>query len=240
MVQEPLSHLRDRSSIRKFEDKEVEKEKVEELIKCGQRAPTAGNVQPYSFIVVEDEEKRQKMYELSGEQQWVKDAPLHIFVCVDLRRDKKFHEYYGGEWADSEGFGRLILPMIDASLASQNITTAAEMMGLGSVMIGTPTEHPKKVEELLELPDLVYPLLLICIGYPDHKPEKTYRWDTDTVLHCDTYQDVTEEEIERYGRKIEDHRGMDVEEFIRRLEEHYDPEELKKSFKRMDEYYSDL
>ncbi len=66
-------------------------------------------------------------------------------------------------------------------------------------MIGTSTEHTKEVEELLELPDLVYPLLLICIGYPDQDPEKTYRWDTKTVLHYDSYQDVTEEEIERYG-----------------------------------------
>ncbi len=58
MVREPITYLKDRSSIRKFKDKEVEEEKVEELIKCGQRASTTGNMQLYSFIIVEDEERR--------------------------------------------------------------------------------------------------------------------------------------------------------------------------------------
>ncbi len=237
MEKQPLSYLIDRSSVRKYKDKEVEEEKVEKLIKAAQRAPTAGNMQPYSFILIDDENKRKELYKLSGEQKWVEEAPLVIFACIDLRRDKRFTEYFGGEWADSRDFGRLLFPIIDVSLATQNMVTAAEMIGLGSVIIGTSTEHPEKVEELLELPELVYPLILVCLGYPDHEPEKTYRWNSDAVVHRDSYEETSEEQIEKYGEKIEKNRDMKVEKFIKKMEEHYNPDKLRESFQRMTEYF---
>ncbi len=239
MANSQLNYLKNRCSVRNFSEKEVEEEKFEEIIESGQRAPSAGNMQPYSFIVIRDEEKRKKLYELSQEQNWVKEAPLLIYICVDLRRDKGFTEYFEGEWADHDGLGRLLFPIIDASLAAQNMVTAAEMLELGSVFVGTPTEYPEEIDDLLSLPECVYPLVLLCIGYPDEKPEKTYRWSCSSVVYYDEYEELKEEEIEDYAKTIEDFTGLDIEEYMEMIQDHYDPEELRESFERMNRYFEE-
>ncbi|MBS3816213.1 MAG: nitroreductase family protein [Candidatus Thermoplasmatota archaeon] len=239
MTSSQLNYLKDRCSVRNFTEREVEEDKFEEIIKSGQRAPSAGNMQPYSFIVIQGQEKRERLYELSEKQNWVKEAPLLIYICVDLRRDKRFTEYFGGEWADYEGVGRLLFPIIDASLAAQNMVTAAEMLGLGSVFVGTPSEHPREVEDLLSLPKGVYPLVLLCIGYPEEEPDKTYKWNSSTVVHYDEYEELKEKYIEDYAETIEEFTGLDIEEYMEKIQEHYDPEELKESFERMNRYFEE-
>ncbi|MEF8873873.1 MAG: nitroreductase family protein [Candidatus Thermoplasmatota archaeon] len=237
MTSSQLNYLKDRCSVRNFTEREVEEDKFEEIIETGQRAPSAGNMQPYSFIVIRDEVKREELYELSEKQNWVKEAPLLIYICVDLRRDKRFHQYFDVEWVESSGIGGLLLPIIDTSLAAQNMVTAAEMLGLGSVFVGNI--DPWKGEEVLDLPDDVYPLVLLCVGYPDENPDKKYRWDRSTVTHHDSYEDVSEDEIKAYAEKIEENVGVDIEDYLKKMQEHYDPEELREAFERTNRYFEE-
>ncbi|KYK35982.1 MAG: nitroreductase family protein [Theionarchaea archaeon] len=232
----PLGYVLNRRSIRKFKKKKVEKRILDILINAGQRAPTAGNMQPYSFVVITDTTKREKLYQLSWNQEWVK-APLLLYVCIDLRRGNLFTRYYGGKDTSSKGIGHLLFPIIDASLAVENMVIAAEMLGLGSVIVGTPTEYPEEVAELLELPENVYPLVLLCMGYPAENPRNKYRWDPSAVLHYNRYKDITEGEIQTYAQKIEEFTGISGEAFIKKVEEQYPEEELKKAVQRMNKFF---
>jgi len=111
------------------------------------------------------------------------------------------------------------------------------MMGLSSVIVGTPTEYPEEVARLLQLPKEVYPLVLVCMGYPDETPEKKYRWDTSAVLHYNTYKDVAENHIKKYAEKIEKFTGMTIEEFITKVSKAYPQEELTLAAERMNAFF---
>lgn len=75
-------------SIRKFKDKEVDKETLDIIIKCGQRAPTSNNLQAYTIIYVKDNNKKEKLAQISGGQKWVVEAPVVLLFCADLNRIK--------------------------------------------------------------------------------------------------------------------------------------------------------
>jgi hypothetical protein len=87
--------------------------------------------------------------------------------------------------------------MIDASLLAENMTMAAECLGLGSVFVGSALAN-EKVVKLLGLPKGVLPLMLLCVGYPDEEPPTRPRWKLSSILHVDQYQEPDKEEIEGF------------------------------------------
>ena len=232
-----LRFILQRKSIRKFKNKKIKPEILNLLIEAGQRAPSAGNMQPYSFIIIKDNQKREKLYELSWNQECVKGAPLLLYICVDLRRNARFIESLGGRSWRGEGIGKLLFPIIDASLAAENIIIAAESMGLGSVAVGTPTGYPEDVSNLLELPEGVYPLFLLCIGYADESPSPRYRWDSSEVVHDDVYSDVKDSGIQKYAHTITEKLQIDIKSFINKMKNHYSDEILSSTCERMNHFF---
>ena len=150
-----------RRSIRKFHSDRVSEEIVDKLLAAGMNAPSAGNQQPWHFIVIDDREILNKIPEFHQYSQMLKHAPLAICVCGDLA--KQIHEGY---WIQ------------DCSAATENILIAAHALGLGAVWLGI---HPRKkriegLKELLNIPDSVEPLSLISLGQPDEEKPPAERY----------------------------------------------------------------
>ena len=149
-----------RRSIRVFERREVEKEKITELLQAGMAAPSASNGQPWEFIVVTDSDRLSKLQEKLEHGKY--NAPVVIVVLANLAIAKKESSYRF--WVQ------------DCSAAVENILISAVGLGLGSVWIGA---HPKEdvtsvVHEILEIPQDIHVLNLIYIGYPaEEKPPRT-------------------------------------------------------------------
>ncbi|MNM78399.1 FMN reductase (NADPH) [compost metagenome] len=96
-----------------------------------------------------------------------------------------------------------IIATVDTALAAQNAAVAAESLGLGIVYIGGIRNRIAEVAELLELPDLVYPVFGMCLGYPDQEPGLRPRLPVSAVLHWDEYDtDKTEEQVEIYDKTM--------------------------------------
>ena len=176
------------ASVRKFKKQAVPDELLDEIIEAARQAPTSSNLQAYSIIVVKDQAKKEMLAELCGNQPWVKWCPVFLVICPDLLRLKKVCARQEYDFIDSY-IEMLITATVDASLAAQNILTGAESCGLGGVMIGGIRNKPAEVSELLKLPEKVYPLMGICLGYPDHSPMVKPRLGQNVVVHDEQYDD---------------------------------------------------
>lgn len=158
--------IRNRRSIRKYTAQPVPQELVTRLLEAAMSAPSAGNEQPWEFIVITDREVLQAITRVHPYSQMLKEAPLAIAVCGNLEREK-----YPGFWVE------------DCSAATENILLEAEEIGLGGVWLGVypHDERVKELAELLGLPSSVVPLSIVALGYPAEKKAPAERFDPSRV-----------------------------------------------------------
>jgi len=146
-----LNLILERTSIRDFDKgKNVPETILKKILLAGIRAPSAGNIQPRTFIVVKDEAVKEQLYELCEDQAFMRDAPVWIVICIDLHRHLKAAKLTGVEY-DYTGILPYTFGVLDAALSLENMVIAAEASGLGSVIIGSVIEHPEKAKEILKL-----------------------------------------------------------------------------------------
>jgi nitroreductase len=145
-----------RRSIRRYTAASVPDALVMELLQAAMSAPSAGNQQPWHFVVIADRRLREAIASFHPYAQMVREAPVAILVCGDLRL-----ESYRGYW------------MQDCSAATQNILLAAHARGLGAVWVGVYPKEDRvgRFQTLLKLPAQVIPLALVPVGFPaEHLP----------------------------------------------------------------------
>jgi len=196
-----LSLILERTSIRNFDKNRKVPEKIlENILLAGIRAPSAGNIQPRTFIVVNDETVKERLYELCGNQPFMNDAPVWIVICVDLHRHLKAAKLTGVEY-DFTGVLPYTFGVLDAALSLENMVIAAEAFGLGSVIIGSVIEHAEKAREILKLSKHCLALSIVCIGYPKAKPERVEKWDYGVIVCENRYKDVSAENVSTYWKK---------------------------------------
>ena len=189
-------------SIRKYKrDHQIEKEDLEKIIYAGIRAPSSANIQPYSIIAVTDQELKNKISHLCGDQEHIREASVFLLFLADFNRAIKAMEKLGIEPFQPNIYA-LYIASVDAALAAQNITLMAESMGYGICYIGAVQNNPCKIAKLLEIPKYCYPLFGMTLGIPDENPEKRLRLDIKTILHLNRYEgDKSTQVIELYDEK---------------------------------------
>jgi nitroreductase len=168
---ELMEAIHTRRSIRKFEQRPVPDELVKEILAAAMSAPSAGNQQPWHFVVITDRDILAKTPAINPYAAMAREAPLAILIGADLALEK-----YPGYWVQ------------DCSAAVQNMLLAAHGKGLGAVWTGI-YPLPDRVEgfkKLCNLPEKVIPLALVVMGYPAQtlKPENRFRPDR---IHRNTW-----------------------------------------------------
>ncbi len=198
-----LEVLFSRRTIRKFKEKPVDEEVVKRIVEAGQRAPSACNLQTYSIIWVKDPEKRREVLSCCGNPDI--SAPVVLVICADLRRLARTLNALGYDHCLRYGRGHALkmFSIVDASLAAENMTIAAECYGLGSLFIGSALAN-KELIQVLGLGKGVLPISLLCIGYPDEDPPARPRLPLSVILHIDGYEDPSHEEIESSLKHMND------------------------------------
>ncbi len=180
--------LKSHRSIRKFTDKPIPPAVVEELILAGQSAATSSFIQACSVIQVSDPDTRAILCEIAAGQPYVKEAPLFLVYCADMQRHQMACDMHGADMLS--GFTEQFLTAsIDCALFAQNVIVAAESLGLGGCYIGALRNDIGAVDKLLGLPDKVYPVFGMCLGYPDQNPEVKPRLPVEVVLKQHRYDD---------------------------------------------------
>lgn len=166
-----LETIMTRTSVRKYKDQPVEKEKIEAMLRAGMAAPTAMNAQPWHFVVVSEKEGLGALAAANPRAGMLKTAPLAIVVCGDMTKAR-------------EGKGREFW-IQDCSAATENILLAAHAQGLGAVWTALypMEERMKPLCEALELADTLVPLCTVVIGYPAEQPTPKDKWKPENVTY---------------------------------------------------------
>ncbi len=164
-----------RRSIRRFKKQRVSKETVTCLIEAASYAPSAGNIQPWHFIVASKSAVRKKLAEAAYHQTHSEEAPVIIVVCAD---EKKSSMGYGNR-------GRTLYCLQDTAAATQNILLTAYALGLGTCWTGSFNED--EVKEAIHTPEGVRPVVMISVGYPDVAPRPRNRKLLSEIVHYDSF-----------------------------------------------------
>ncbi|MEJ5229909.1 MAG: nitroreductase family protein [Pseudothermotoga sp.] len=161
-----MSIIYQRRSIRKYQDRDVEEEHIMEIIRAAMHAPSAGNEQPWHFIVVKSKETKEKIVHSHPYAKMVLNAPAAIVICADLTLTK-----FGDFWVQ------------DCSAATQNMLLRASELGLGAVWCGVYPDQ-KRIEafsQILNLPKKVIAFSLVCVGYPAENPGPADRFKKERI-----------------------------------------------------------
>ncbi|KPQ30503.1 MAG: nitroreductase [Marinobacter excellens HL-55] len=186
--------LKSHRSIRKFKDQQIPRELFENLIAAGQSAATSNHVQAYSIIHVVNPANRQRLAELAGGQPYIAESSDFLVFCADMKRSTEAAERAGADVVQGMT-EQLLVASIDAALMAQNVMIAAESSGLGGCYIGGIRNNPQEVSDLLKLPENVYPVFGLCLGYPDQKPEVKPRLPLAAILKQDYYDDAEDQAL---------------------------------------------
>lgn len=194
--------LKSHRSIRKFTDQLVPDDIVESLIQAGQSAATSSFIQACTVVRVTDPETRARLSEIAAGQLYVRKAPVFLVFCADMQRHRLACDMHSAEML-SGYTEQLLTASIDCALFAQNVIVAAESLGLGGCYIGALRNDIAAVDKLLELPELVYPVFGMCLGYPDQDPEVKPRLPVEVVLKAHRYNDDDDKQsINHYDQKV--------------------------------------
>lgn len=197
-------HLKNHRSIRRYQSTPIDDALLKDLIYCGQRASSSGNLQSWSVVISKERESREKLYELHSRQDMILQAPVVLTFCSDFYRIRRWLEMNEakGSFDDFLGF---LTGMADALIAAQNVAIAAESHGLGICYMGTTLWAADKISQHLKLPETVVPVTSLVVGYPDEEiPDVRYRLPLEAIMHEEAYNPKTDEEISGMYREFEE------------------------------------
>lgn len=194
--------LKSHRSIRKFSDRLVSQELVETFIEAGQSAATSSFIQACTVIQIRDPETRKKLSACAAGQVYVAEAPVFFVFCADMQRHRLACGMHDAPML-SGYTEQFLTASLDCGLFAQNVLISAESMGLGGCYIGAIRNGIADVDKLLGLPELVYPLFGLCLGYPAQDPEPKPRLPLQVVLKQERYDDSSDiAAISEYDKSV--------------------------------------
>ncbi|MGA2385853.1 MAG: nitroreductase family protein [Candidatus Bathyarchaeia archaeon] len=170
-----LEIIRNRRSIRAYKSEDLPEGTVEKLLEAARWAPSAGNVQPWAFVVAATHNMKLNLSVAAYGQKQVEEASVVIIVCADEARAE---ESYGLR-------GKTLFCLQDTAAAIQNILLSAHALGLGSCWVGAFKEE--QVRKAVNAPKNMRPVALIPVGTPDETPEARVRRPLSEIMHRETF-----------------------------------------------------
>jgi nitroreductase len=190
--------MHDRRSIRTFLNKPVSNDDLTKILEAGLRAPFAAQL--CSVVYTRDKDKAKSLAMGS-----YSTAPLFLIFFVDFRRLEKIMSARGHKYAFDDTMS-LWLGVQDVSLVVENVTLAAEALGMGSVLLGVAPIRAKRIAEMFNVPERVFPVVGMNIGYPDltDKTDIRPRFPLHQSAFEDEYKDHTTEDIEECMKEMDE------------------------------------
>jgi len=167
--------IKKRRSVRAFTKEQVSDSEVKKLIDAARWAPSAGNIQPWEFVVVRDPDIKRGLATAALDQTFIEEAPVVIVVCANQLRSARG---YG-----SRGVNLYCLQ--DTAAATQNMLLAAHALGLATCWVGAFQEE--EARKVLNIPSGVRPVAIIPVGHPAEKPEPPERRPLNEIVRYEAF-----------------------------------------------------
>ena len=203
MATPTLELIHRHGSVRRYKPDLVPESMIEQIVSAGQRASTSSNLQTYSVVVTYDLKKKQRIQEICDDQKHISQAPVFLLWCADFSRLQRVckHQGYSIEAGYIENF---MVASVDTAIAMQNAALAAESLGLGFCFIGALRNNPDDVIDLFSLPELVFPVAGMTLGWPEKPPRIRPRLPLGAILHWDVYRQDDTSYLEEYDQAMID------------------------------------
>lgn len=203
-MNEVIKQMGKHTSVRKYKQETIPKEKLYSILEAAQYAATSHFVQAYSVIHVTDAEKLQKLAELSNNAHVGSCGAFFVF-CIDMKRLEAACQMYRKE-IQAQTTENFIVATVDTALYAQNFALGCESEGYGICYIGGVRNKLEKISELLGLPDKVVPLFGMTVGIPDEQHERKPRLPLEAIVHENSYNSQSYPTIlEKYDLEIEEY-----------------------------------
>lgn len=187
--------IKKRRSIRSYNNKAVEFEKITKIIEAGMFAPSSGDLKDTTYTILTNQKKISKLSERCKQQYWMAEASVVILICVN---EEKCEEMYGLR-------GKRLYSVQNASAAIQNMMLRATSLGLSTCWVGNFDENYLKDE--YEIPDTHRPQALLTIGYSDESQEERKDFKMESRVFFDKFGNKIKDYdafVGRYGKKVEE------------------------------------
>jgi len=187
-----------RQSCRAYTDQPVDPALLQQICALALSSPTKSDLQQRDIVIVADPEKRAAIDALFPDSPWIANAPVFLVVCGNNRRLRQIHERAGHPF-ENDHLDAFFNAAVDAGIALSAFALAAEAAGLGTCPISTIRDHVDLINELLELPDWVFPVAGMTVGWPGRAPRINLRLPLAATVHTDCYnEDAQQAAVEAY------------------------------------------
>jgi len=180
-------------SCRLYTDQPVPDDLVRQLSALALSSPTKSDLQQRDIIIVSDPDKRATINALFPGSPWIADAPVFLVFCGNNRRLRQMHERSDIPF-ENDHLDAFFNAGVDAGIALSAFALAADAAGLATCPISTVRDHLEVVNELLELPDWVFPVAGMTLGWPARPPRINLRLPLAATVHTDTYNEAAQQD----------------------------------------------
>ena len=196
-MNEIIDSLYHRKSVRVYEDRQIPEEMKNLILEAAMQAPSAGCQQLYTILDITDQKLKEMLAESCDHQSFIANAKMVLVFCADC---KKWYDAYleAGCEPRKPGVGDLMLAITDTAIAAQNAVVAAESLGIGSCYIGDIMENCEEQRRLLQLPEYVFPAVMLVFGWPTEQQrmrKKPERCERKHIVHENTYRSIVGAEL---------------------------------------------
>ena len=196
-----LAGMMEHRSHRKYSGRAVEPGLLRLLFACALSSPSKSDLQQADIVHVADRAKIKAIADGIPDMPWTADAPVFLVFCGNNRRIRQIGEWRGKPFVNDH-LDHFMNAAVDAGLVMMNFIRAAEAVGLGACPISAVRNRSEEVSRLLGLPDQVFPVAGLCVGYPAEEGRITPRLSLEVTVHTDRYDETgAKEKIEAYDRR---------------------------------------
>jgi len=196
-MNETLELLNNRGSVRSFTKQEVSNDTLKAIINAGCHSATAGNLQPYSIIEIRSSEQKEALMATGVMQPIVRSAPVSLLFVIDWHRIEVWAKDNHAPFTVKDGYRHFWIGFQDTIIAAQNICTAADSLGLGSVYLGTVESCIDELKPMFDLPDGTFPIVIVSLGYPTKQPLVAPKLMYEDIVHKEKYQKIDLEQLNK-------------------------------------------
>ena len=190
-------------TVRKYSEREIQPELLRTVCACALSAPSKSDLQQADIVLVSDGDIRASIAKFVPSMPWVREAPAFVVVCGNNRRQRAIAELHDVEFPNDH-LDPFFNATVDAGMVLAQLLRAAGAVGLGSCPISVIRDHAAEVSKLLALPDFVFPVAGVCLGYPAEQRGISPRLDLSLTLHEDRYDERSwQENLEAYDSRRE-------------------------------------
>lgn len=196
-----LAQIAEHRSVRRYARTSVAPELLRLLFACAFSAPTKSDLQQADIIHVADAGKRQRIVATIPDMKWILDAPVFLVFCGNNRRIRRIGDWRGKPFAN-EHLDHFMNAAVDAGIVMMNFIRAAEAAGLGTCPISAIRNAAAANSRELGLPEGVFPVAGLCVGYPETPGHISPRLPLEVTVHTDRYDESRlREQIDTYDRR---------------------------------------